>query len=167
MVMIRLRFQQHTIDVHRQLFDQGVSQVGDGVQHCVVHQVGRRACLELDFHFKISASQIQEGVGGRNQEFHGIDAGGHGSQLGEPHPLHGHVHLGHLKELQFGAHDPRRGVVHLHRLNVVRQDVHVVAFYTGSNGGHRRVDEGPLVNHNIVEVVREWARTFFFSCSHV
>ena len=136
MVMIRLGFQQDTIDVDGQLFDQGVGQVGDGVQHRVVRQVGRRIALELDFHFKITAVQIQEGVSGRNQKFHGVDAGGDRSQLGEPHPLHGHVRLGYLKDLQFGAHDPRGGVVHLHRLNVVCHHAHVVAFYTRSNGGH-------------------------------
>ena len=46
MVMIRLGFQQHSVDVDGQLFDQRVGQVGDGVQHRVVHQVGIGTGLE-------------------------------------------------------------------------------------------------------------------------
>ena len=114
MVMIRLGFQQHAVDVDGQLFDQRVGQVGDGVQHRVVRQVGIGTGLESDFHLEVTAIQIQEGVSGRNQEFHGIDARGDGTQLREPHALHRGIRLGHLKDLQFGAHDPRRGVVRLH-----------------------------------------------------
>ena len=76
MVMICLGFQEDTIDVDRQLFDHGVRQIGDGVQDRTVRQIAAIALLESDCHFKITSVQIDKGVGGRNQKFHGIDARG-------------------------------------------------------------------------------------------
>ena len=108
MIMIRLGFQEHTIDVDGQLFDHGMCQIGHGIQDRVVRQIGGRAGLQLDFHFKITSIQIQEGFGGRDQKFHRIDPRGHGSQLSKPDPQRGRVRLGDLEHLQFWAHDPRR-----------------------------------------------------------
>ena len=64
MIMIRLGFQQYTIDVDGQLFDHGMSQIGHGIQDRVVGRVGVPTGLDLDFHFKITSTQIQEGFGG-------------------------------------------------------------------------------------------------------
>ena len=108
MIMIRLGFQEHTIDVDGQLFDHGVCQIGHGVQVRVVRQIGGRAGVELDFLFKITSIQIQENFGGRDQKFHRNDPRGHGSQVCEPPPHHGRVRLGDLEHLQFGAHELRR-----------------------------------------------------------
>ena len=108
MIMIRLGFQEHTIDVDGQLFDHGMSHIGHGIHDRGVPRVGVPAGLELNFHFKITSIQIQEGFGCRDQKFHRIDPRGHGSQLSEPDPQHGRVRLGDLEHLQFGAHDPRR-----------------------------------------------------------
>ena len=83
-------------------------QIGHGVHDRAVRRVGVPTGLELEFHFKITSTHIQEGFGGRDQKFHRIDAGGHRSHLGEPDPQHGRVRLGDLEHLQFGAHDPRR-----------------------------------------------------------
>ena len=107
-IMIRLGFQEHTIDVDGQLFDHGMRQIGHRIQDRVVSRVGVPAGLDLDFHFKITSTQIQEGFGGQDQKFHRIDPCGHRSQLREPDPQHGRVRLGDLEHLQFGAHDPRR-----------------------------------------------------------
>ena len=108
MIMIRLGFQEYTIDVDGQLFDHGMRQIGHGIHDRVVGRVGVPAGLELDFHFKITSTQIQERFGGWDQKFHRIDPCGHRSQLSEPDPQHGRVRLGDLQHLQFGAHDPRR-----------------------------------------------------------
>ena len=108
MIMIRLGFQEHTIDVDGQLFDHGMCHIGHGIQYRIVRRVGVAAGLELNFHLKKNSTQIQEGFGGWDQKFHRIDPRGHRSQLGEPDPQHGRVRLGDLEHLQFGAHDPRR-----------------------------------------------------------
>ena len=92
--MVSKRFQEHTVDVYGQLFDHGMRQIGHGVQVLGVRQIGGRAGLELDFHFKITSIQIDEGFGGRDQKFHRIDPRGHGSQLREPDLQHGRVRLG-------------------------------------------------------------------------
>ena len=83
-------------------------EIGRGIHDRVVGRVGVPAGLELDFHFKVTSTQIQERFGGRDQKFHRIDPCGHWSQLSEPDPQHGRVRLGDLEHLQFGAHDPRR-----------------------------------------------------------
>ena len=77
MIMIRLGFQEDTVDVDGELFDHAVRQISDGVQFRVVRQVGRRTGLELDFHFKLTSVQIHKGIGGWNKKFHGVDARGH------------------------------------------------------------------------------------------
>ena len=104
MIMIRLGFQQHTIDVDGQMFDHGMSHIGHGIQD----RVGVPAGLELKFYFKITSTQIQGGFCGWDPKFHRIDPCGHRSQLSEPDPQHRRVRLGDLEHLQFGAHDPRR-----------------------------------------------------------
>ena len=76
MIMIRLGFQEHTVDVDGELFDHRMRQIGDGVQDHLAQQVGRRVGLQLDFHFKITSVQIKKGFGGQNQKFHGVDARG-------------------------------------------------------------------------------------------
>ena len=55
MIMIRLGFQEHTVDMDGQLFDQGMRQIGHGVQVRVVRCVVVSAGLELDFHFKVTS----------------------------------------------------------------------------------------------------------------
>ena len=99
MIMIRLGFQEHTIDVDGQLFDHGMRHIGHGIQDRVVRRVGVPAGLKLDFHFKITSTQIDERYGGRDQKFHRIDPRGHRSQLCEPDPQHGRVRLGDLEHL--------------------------------------------------------------------
>ena len=108
MIMIRLGFQEHTIDVDGQLFDHGMCRICHRKQVRGVQEIGGRTGLELNFHFKITSTQIQEGFGGWDQKFHRIDSCGHSSQLSEPDPQHRRVRLGDLGHLQFGAHDPRR-----------------------------------------------------------
>ena len=90
-------------------------QIGHGVHDRVVRQIGGRAGLDHDFVFKTTSIQINEGFGGRDQKFHRVDPSGHGSQLNEPDPQHGRIRLGDLEHLQFGAYDPRRKIVGLHR----------------------------------------------------
>ena len=99
MIMIRLGFQEHTIDVDGQLFDHAVSHIGDGIHDCIVRSVCVPTGLELNFHFKITSIQIQEGFGGWDKKFHRIDPRGHRSQLSEPNPQHGRVRLGDLEHL--------------------------------------------------------------------
>ena len=105
MIMLRLGFQQHTVDVDNCLIMECAILVTGYTT--VLYAVLYAAGLELDFHFKITSTQIQERFGGRDQKFHRIDPRGHGSQLSEPDPQHGRVRLGDLEHLQFGAHDPR------------------------------------------------------------
>ena len=52
--------------------DQSQTKLSKGTER----QAGGRAGLELDFHFKITLIQIQEGFGGRDQKFHGTDLRG-------------------------------------------------------------------------------------------
>ena len=55
MIMIRLGFQEHTVDVDGQLFDHGMRQIGHRIQVGGVRQIGRRAGLKLDLHFKVTS----------------------------------------------------------------------------------------------------------------
>ena len=50
-----------------------MSHIGHGIQDRVVRRVGVPTGLELDFHFKITSTQIKEGFGGQDQKFHRID----------------------------------------------------------------------------------------------
>ena len=52
-------------------------QIGHREQVRVARQVGRRSGLELDFHFKITSVQIDEGFGGQDQKFLEMDPCGH------------------------------------------------------------------------------------------
>ena len=61
------------------------------INDCVVRQNGGRTDLDLDFHFKITSIQIDEGFGGRDQKSHRVDSGGTDKSL-----------------LEFRTHDPRR-----------------------------------------------------------
>ena len=83
-------------------------QIGHGIHDRVVRQIGGRAGLELDFHFKVTSIQIDERFGGWCQKHHRTDPRGHGSQLCELDPQHGRVRLGDLEHLQFQAHDPHQ-----------------------------------------------------------
>ena len=47
MIMIRLGFQEHTVDVDGQLFDHGMRQIGHGMHDRVVRRVGGRAGLQI------------------------------------------------------------------------------------------------------------------------
>ena len=72
MIMIRLGFQEHTVDLDGQLFDHGMRQTGHRIHDRVVRRVGGRADLHLDFHFKITSIQIQEGFSGLDQNSIGL-----------------------------------------------------------------------------------------------
>ena len=98
-VMIRLGFQQDNVHMHGQLFDHGVGQIGDGVEGIHEPDVAAPTFLESDLHFKKTPVWVDEGLGGWNKKFHGVDTRGDGPQLCEPYPLHGCVCLGDLKDL--------------------------------------------------------------------